>query len=59
MHGLAIPNFDHIIKVSVQTFSRATKWKSEINTAVSDLSDNLRSFLRFYKNNYTVRTTQK
>ena len=48
-----------MIKVSAQTFSTASKRKSEINIRVSDLRDNLHNFLRLYKNNYTVRTTQE
>ena len=48
-----------MIKVSAQTFSADSRRKSETNIRVSDLLDDLRSFLRFYKNNYTVRMTQK
>ena len=44
-----------MIKVSAQTFFTASRTKYEINTRVSDLFDNLHSFLRFYKNNYTIR----
>ena len=44
-----------MIKVSAQTFFTASKTNYEINIRVSDLFDNLRSFLRFYKNNYTIR----
>ena len=44
-----------MIKVSAQTFSTSSRTKYEINIRVSDLFDNLRSFLRFYKNNYTIR----
>ena len=44
-----------MIKVSAQTFSTASRTKYEINIRVSDLLDNLHSFLRFYKNNYTMR----
>ena len=44
-----------MIKVSAQTFSTSSKTKYEINIRVSDLFDNLHSFLRFYKNNYTIR----
>ena len=46
-----------MIKVSAQTFSTASRTKYETNIRVSDLFDNLHSFLRFYKNNYTIRTT--
>ena len=44
-----------MINVSAQTFSAASRTKYEINIRVSDLFDNLYSFLRFYKNNYTIR----
>ena len=44
-----------MIKVSAQTFSTASRTKYEINIRVSDLFDNLHSFFRFYKNNYTIR----
>ena len=47
--------FDHMIKVSAQTFSTARRTKYEINVRISDLFENLHSFLRFYKNNYTIR----
>ena len=43
-----------MIKVSAQTFSTASRMKSEINIRIPDLCDNLHSFLRFYKNNYTA-----
>ena len=46
-----------MIKVSAQTFSTTSWKKSEINMRPSDLCDNLHT--RFYKNNYTVRTTQE
>ena len=44
---------DHMIKVSAQTFSTGCRTKFE--NKVSDLFDNLYSFLRFYKNNFTIR----
>ena len=44
-----------MIKVSAQTFSKASRTKYEINIRVSDLFDKLHSFFRFYKNNYTIR----
>ena len=44
-----------MIKVSAQTFFTTNRTKYEINIRVSDLLDNLHSFLRFYKNNYTIR----
>ena len=44
-----------MIKVSAQTSSTASRTKYEISTRVSDLFDNLHSFLRFYKNNYAIR----
>ena len=44
-----------MIKVSAQTFSTASRTKYEIHIRVSDLFDNLHSFLRFYKNNYMIR----
>ena len=44
-----------MIKVSAQTFSTASRTEYEINIRSSDLYDNLHSFLRFYKNNYTIR----
>ena len=44
-----------MIKVNAQTFSTASRTKYETNIRVSDLFDNLHSFLRFYKNNYTIR----
>ena len=44
-----------MIKVSAQTFSTASTIKYEINIRVSDLFDNLHSFVRFYKNNCTIR----
>ena len=48
-----------MIKVSARTFS-ATSWKkSEINMRPSDSYDNLHRALGFYKNIYTVRTTQE
>ena len=43
-----------MIKVSAQTFSTTSRTKYEINIRVSDLFANLHSFLRFYKNNYTI-----
>ena len=43
-----------MIKVSAQTFFTASRMKSEINIRIPDLCDNLHSFLRFYKNNYTA-----
>ena len=43
-----------MIKVSAQTFSTASRTTYGINRRVSDLLDNLHSFLRFYKNNYTI-----
>ena len=46
-----------MIKVSAQTFSTTSRTKYEISIRVSDLLDNLHSFLRFYKNNYTIRIT--
>ena len=42
-----------MIKVSAQTFSTDCRMKFE--NKVSDLFDNLYSFLRFYKNNFTIR----
>ena len=47
-----------MIKVSAQAFSTASRRKSGINIRVLDLYDNLHTFLRFIKNNYTVRTIQ-
>ena len=44
-----------MIKVSAETFSTASRTKYEINIRVSDLFGSLHSFLRFYKNNYTIR----
>ena len=44
-----------MIKVSAQTFSTASRTKYEINIRISDLFNNLYNFLRFYKNNYTIR----
>ena len=44
-----------MIKVSAQIFCTASRTKYEINIRVSDLFDNLHSFFRFYKNNYTIR----
>ena len=48
-----------MIKVSPQIFSPTRSKKSEINMRPSGLYDNLRTALRFYKNNHTVRTTQE
>ena len=42
-----------MIKVSAQTFS--TDCRTKFENKVSDLFDNLYSFLRFYKNNFTIR----
>ena len=42
-----------MIKVSAQTFS--TGCRTNFENKVSDLPDNLYSFLRFYKNNFTIR----
>ena len=42
-----------MIKVSAQIFSTGCRTKSE--NKVSDLFDYLYSFLRFYKNNFTIR----
>ena len=36
-------------------FFTTNRTKYEINIRVSDLLDNLYTFLRFYKNNYTIR----
>ena len=52
-----------MIKVSPQTFSTASRRKSEINIRVSDLYDNFHNFFRFleiitlsrrYRNNYCL-----
>ena len=48
-----------MIKESAQTFSTTSRKKSEINMRPLDLYDNLHTALRFYKNNYIVRTTQE
>ena len=42
-----------MIKVSAQTFSTGCRTKFE--NKVSNFFDNLFSFLRFYKNNFTIR----
>ena len=47
-----------MIKVSAQTFCTTSRKKSEINMRPLDLY-NLHTALRFYKNNYIVRTTQE
>ena len=44
-----------LIKSCAQRFCTASRRKSETNIRVSDLH----SFLRFYKNNYIVKTKQK
>ena len=44
-----------MVKVSAQKFATVSRTKHEINIRVSDLFENLHSFLRFYKNNYTIR----
>ena len=48
-----------MIKMSAQTFSTTSRKKSEINMRPSDLYDNLKTALRFYQNNYTLRTPQE
>ena len=48
-----------MIKVSGQTFLTASWKKSEINIKISDLYDNVYSVLRFWKNDYIVKTTQE
>ena len=48
-----------MIKVSAQTFFITSLKKPEINMIPSDLYDNLHTALRFYKNNYTIRTMQE
>ena len=48
-----------MIKVRAQIFSTASRTKYEIKIRVSDLFDNLHSFLRFYKNNYTIKIIRR
>ena len=48
-----------MIKMSAQTFSTTIRKKSEIFMRPSDLYDNLYTALRFYQNNYTLRTPQE
>ena len=48
-----------MIKMSAQTFSTTSRKMSEINMRPSDLYDNLYTALRFYQNNYTLRTPQE